>query len=108
MVRVAIASAALSGTSWCPAAANADVAATFDGHTVTEGRSMQRSKEINEAFQPQQPYTADNALSALIRAPHLIDYAIKQGKPQTESAARAAISIHDPPSRRCESSSRPP
>lgn len=53
-------------------------------------------KEINEAFQPQQPYTADNALSALIRAPYLIDYAIKQGKPQTESAARAAISIHDP------------
>lgn len=84
---------------WHPPASgcgNADVAATFDGHTVTEGEVDAAVKEINEAFQPQQPYTADNALSALIRAPYLIDYAIKQGKPQTESAARAAISIHDP------------
>ena len=96
MVRVAIASAALSGTLLVYGCGNADVAATFDGHTVTEGEVDAAVKEINEAFQPQQPYTADNALSALIRAPYLIDYAIKQGKPQTESAARAAISIHDP------------
>jgi hypothetical protein len=69
MVRVAIASAALSGTLLVSGCGNADVAATFDGHTVTEGEVDAAVKEINEAFQPQQPYTADNALSALIRAP---------------------------------------
>ena len=55
MVRVAIASAALSGTLLVSGCGHADVAATFDGHTVTEGEVDAAVKEINEAFQPQQP-----------------------------------------------------
>ena len=91
MVRVAIASAALSGTLLVSGCGHADVAATFDGHTVTEGEVDAAVKEINEAFQPQQPYTADNALSRRPSQP--------PGPPSRSMT---------PPSRRCESSSRPP
>ena len=44
MVRVAIASAALSGTLLVSGCGHADVAATFDGHTVTEAQVIDYCK----------------------------------------------------------------
>lgn len=73
-----------------------NVAARFDGHLVTEQDVRRAVEDVNKAYKPQQPYTAQQALSALIRAPYLIDYASEHGLPQTESMARADIPLNDP------------
>lgn len=75
---------------------SADVAATFDGRTVTEQQVADAVRDINKAFQLQEPYTPQRALTSLIRAPYLIEYGQAHGNPQTESGARAQLNISNP------------
>lgn len=89
-----IAAASVLVLSGCGTTTN--VAATFDDHVVTEAEVSAAVTEINEAFSPQRPFTGQQALTSLIRAPYFLEYARTHGFPQTESAARAIIPIHDP------------
>lgn len=91
-----MASVALLGALTLSACGDTNVAAKFDGHVVTEQEVASVVSDINEAFQPAKPYTPQQALGALVRAPYLIDYAAEHGFPQTASMARTQIPLMDP------------
>lgn len=95
-VRAALAAVAVSGALALAGCGDTNVAAKFDGHVVTESEVAQVVADVNEAYQPQAPFTAQQALASLIRAPYLIDYAEQHGFPQTASMARTQIPLQDP------------
>ncbi|HYN29004.1 MAG TPA: hypothetical protein VES95_03915 [Dermatophilaceae bacterium] len=88
------AAAALGG---CGAQHTADTAAIVDGRRITQTEAQEAAQQINTAFQPQEPFTPANAVSLLIRAPYILDFAAANGNPQSESAARAAIPTIEEP-----------
>jgi hypothetical protein len=87
-VAAVLAAGTLAG---CGAQHTADTAAIVDGRRITQTEVNEAAEQINAAFAPQDPFTPADAVSLLIRAPFIIDYAAKQGNPVSESAARAAI-----------------
>lgn len=85
-------SLALAGCS----VAGPNTAAVVNGTRITEQDVDIAVRQVNEAFRPQTPFTPDKALTALIWAPEILDFAAANGFPQSESAARAMISLPDP------------
>lgn len=72
-----------------------NVAASFDGHVVTEDEVASAVKDVREAY-PQTQLDSRQALTMLIQAPYLIDHAAKSGYPTTASMAKARIPMPDP------------
>lgn len=87
----AIALAGVLALSACSGTSSAETAAVVDGRVITEQQVRVATEQINEAFKPEQPITAAQALTLLIRAPFINEAAAKAGHPQSESAARAAF-----------------
>ncbi|MEO6019739.1 MAG: hypothetical protein ABIP45_05770 [Knoellia sp.] len=87
----ALALASVLALSACSGTTSAQTAAVVDGRVITEQQVRVAAEQINKAFKPQQAITADQVLTLLIRAPYINKAAAKAGKPQSESAARAAF-----------------
>lgn len=85
----AIALAGILALSACSGTTSAETAAVVDGRVITEEQVREATAEINEAFNPQEPLTAAQILTLLIRAPYVNDAAAQAGQAQSESAARA-------------------
>ena len=97
LVRGALASTAVVAAVALAGCGSADVAATVDGRTITESDAQVAAEQINRAFKPETPVTPRTAVTLLIRAPYIIDYAAAHGHPQTESVARQALKdVPDP------------
>lgn len=77
----------------CSGTTSAQTAAKVDGRVITEQEVADATTQINEAFNPQQPFTPVQTLNYLILAPYVIDAAAKAGQPVSESAARAEPSL---------------
>lgn len=74
-----------------------NTAAIVNGQRITEQEVGVVVTQVNEAFHPQTPFTADKALTALIWAPEVLAFADENGFPQSESSARAMMpGITDP------------
>lgn len=87
----AFALAGVLALSACSGASSAETAAVVDGRVITEQQVREATEQINEAFNPEQPLTAAQTLTLLIRAPYINEAAVKAGRAQSESAARAAF-----------------
>ena len=87
----ALALAATLALGACSGTSSAETAAVVDGRVITETQVREATAQINKAFTPEQPLTAQQVLTLLIRAPFINDYAALQGRAQSESAARAAL-----------------
>ncbi|WP_035906705.1 hypothetical protein [Knoellia subterranea] len=86
----AIALAGILALSACSGTTSAETAAVVDGRVITEQQVREATEQINTAFpREQQPFTASEILTLLIRAPYVIDAAAQSGRPQSESAARS-------------------
>ncbi|KRE43939.1 hypothetical protein [Knoellia sp. Soil729] len=86
-----LALASVLALSACSGTTSAQTAAVVDGRVITEQQVRVATEQINKAFKPEQPLTADQALTLLIRAPYINEAAAKAGAPQSRSAARAAF-----------------
>ena len=87
----AIALAGILALSACSGSTSAETAAVVDGRVITEQEVREATSQINKAFNPQQPLTAAQTLTLLIRAPYINEAAAAAGRAQSESAARAAL-----------------
>lgn len=87
----ALALAGLLALSACSGTSSAETAAVVDGRVITEQQVRDAVEQINGAFNPEQPITAAQALTLLIRAPYINQAAADAGRAQSESAARAAL-----------------
>lgn len=87
----AIALAGILALSACAGPTSAETAAVVDGRVITEQEVREATSQINRAFNPQQPLTAAQTLTLLIRAPYINEAAAAAGRAQSESAARAAL-----------------
>lgn len=87
----ALALAGVLALSACSGTTSAETAATVDGRVITEQQVREAVEQINTAFKPEQPITAAQALTLLIRAPYINKAAADAGRAQSESAARAAF-----------------
>ncbi|MFW5473909.1 hypothetical protein ACOCJ5_11430 [Knoellia sp. CPCC 206450] len=87
----AIALAGMLALSACSGSTSAETAAVVDGRVITEQEVREATSQINKAFNPQQPLTAAQTLTLLIRAPYINEAAAAAGRAQSESAARAAL-----------------
>ncbi|GGB82464.1 hypothetical protein N798_11720 [Knoellia flava TL1] len=87
----AIALAGILALSACSGTTSAETAAVVDGRVITEQEVREATSQINRAFNPQQPLTAAQTLTLLIRAPYINEAAAAAGRAQSESAARAAL-----------------
>lgn len=87
----AIALAGILALSACSGTTSAETAAVVDGRVITEQEVREATSQINKAFNPQQPLTAAQTLTLLIRAPYINEAAAAAGRAQSESAARAAL-----------------
>jgi len=87
----AIALAGILALSACSGSTSAETAAVVDGRVITEQEVREATSQINRAFNPQQPLTAAQTLTLLIRAPFINEAAAAAGRAQSESAARAAL-----------------
>lgn len=87
----ALALAGVLALSACSGTNSAQTAAVVDGRVITEQQVRDATEQINAAFKPEQPLTAAQALTLLIRAPYINKAAADAGKAQSESAARAAF-----------------
>jgi hypothetical protein len=87
----ALALAGVLALSACSGTSSAETAAVVDGRVITEQQVRVATEQINKAFKPEQPLTAAQALTLLIRAPYINQAAAEAGQPQSESAARAAF-----------------
>lgn len=88
---IALALAGVLALSACSGTSSAQTAAVVDGRVITEQQVREATEQINAAFKPEQPLTAAQALTLLIRAPYINKAAADAGKAQSESAARAAF-----------------
>lgn len=91
-VRASVTALALAGAlaaSACSGATSAQTAAVVDGRVITEQQVSEASDQLNTAFTPEQPFTASQILTLLVRAPYITEAAAKAGRAQSESAARA-------------------
>lgn len=93
----ALALAGVLALSACAGTSSAETAAVVDGRVITEQQVRDATEQINGAFQPEQPITAGQALTLLIRAPYINEAAVKAGRAQSESAARAAFNDYGEP-----------
>lgn len=83
-----VALAGVLALSACSGTTSAQTAAVVDGRVITQEQVSEATEQINIAFpRQQQPFTASEILTLLIRAPYVIDAAAKAGHPQSESAA---------------------
>lgn len=87
----AIALAGMLALSACSGTSSAETAAVVDGRVITEQQVIEATDQINKAFNPEQPLTAAQTLTLLIRAPYINEAAAAAGRAQSESAARAAL-----------------
>jgi hypothetical protein len=87
----AIALAGVLALSACAGTTSAETAAVVDGRVITEQQVREATAQINKAFKPEQPLTAAQTLTLLIRAPYINEAAAAAGRAQSESAARAAL-----------------
>ena len=87
----ALALASILALSACSGTSSAQTAAVVDGRVITQEQVRDATEQINETFKPEQPLTAAQALTLLIRAPYINKAAADAGKAQSESAARAAF-----------------
>lgn len=88
---IAIALAGVLALSACSGTTSAETAAVVEGRVITEQQVRDAVDQINRAFNPEQPVTAAQALTLLIRAPYINQAAADLGRAQSESAARAAM-----------------
>ena len=88
---IALALAGVLALSACSGTSSAQTAAVVDGRVITEQQVREATEQINAAFKPEQPLTAAQALTLLIRAPYINKAAADAGRAQSESAARAAF-----------------
>ena len=88
---IALALAGVLATSACAGTTSAETAAVVEGRVITEQQVREATDQINTAFTPDQPLTAAQTLTLLIRAPYINEAAAAAGKAQSESAARAAL-----------------
>jgi len=86
----ALALAGVLALSACSGTSSAETAAVVDGRVITEQQVRVATEQINAAFKPEQPLTAAQTLTLLIRAPYINKAAADAGLAQSESAARAA------------------
>jgi hypothetical protein len=96
-VRAAVAGSALGAVvllSGCGSALGTDAAATVDGRVITKTEAADVARQINTAFQPQQPLTLGDAVTLLIRAPYINELAQRSGKAVTATMARSALKEH--------------
>ncbi len=91
----ALALAGVLALSACSGTSSAETAAVVDGRVITEQQVRDATEQINDAFKPEQPLTAAQSLTLLIRAPYINKAAADAGKAQSESAARAAFKDYD-------------
>lgn len=87
----AIALAGVLALSACSGTSSAETAAVVEGRVITEQQVREATDQINRAFKPEQPITAAQTLTLLIRAPYINEAAAAAGRAQSESAARAAF-----------------
>lgn len=85
----AIALAGVLALSACSGTSSAQTAAVVDGRVITEQQVIEATDQINKAFNPEQPLTASQTLTLLIRAPYINEAAAAAGRAQSASAARA-------------------
>ena len=93
-VRASATALALAGVlaiSACSGTTSAETAAVVEGRVITEQQVREATDQINAAFTPDQPLTAAQTLTLLIRAPYINEAAAAAGRAQSESAARAAL-----------------
>ncbi len=96
-VRIAVVGVALASALGLSGCGEAGVAATVNGQVITEQQAQEAAAQINEAFQLQKPLTTQDVVASLITAPFIIRAAEQSGKPQSASAARAAMpTLNDP------------
>jgi len=93
----ALALAGVLALSACSGTSSAETAAVVDGRVITEQQVRDATEQINGAFKPEQPITAAQALTLLIRAPYINEAAVKAGQAQSESAAREAFKDYSEP-----------
>ena len=86
-----IALAGLLALSACAGTTSAETAAVVDGRVITEQQVREATAQINKAFKPEQPLTAAQTLTLLIRAPYINEAAAAAGRAQSVTAARAAL-----------------
>ena len=98
VVVAAVGAAAAVAVSGCSGAGGTDTAAIVNGNVITEKEAQEAADQINEAFQLQQPLTTGATVASLITAPYVIRAAARSGHPQSEAAARKALSAIDEPS----------
>jgi hypothetical protein len=98
VVAAAIGAAAAVAVAGCSGVGGTDTAAIVDGNVITEKEAQEAADQINEAFQLQQPLTTGDTVASLITAPYVIDAASRSGHPQSEAAARQALSAIEDPS----------
>ena len=97
LVRVAAVSVALGTTLVVSGCGTSDVAATVNGHVITEQQVADATREINEALKPEPALTPAATLTYLVRSAVILPYADSHGFPQSESAARHLVSgLSDP------------
>lgn len=88
---VALALAGSVALGGCTGTTTADTAAVVDGRVITVTETREATQQINETFDPQSPFTEAQALSLLIRAPYIIEYAAAAGNAVSESVATNAV-----------------
>jgi parvulin-like peptidyl-prolyl isomerase len=77
--------------------ASADRAAVVNGHVVTESEAQRSAREINEAFELQQPLGTRDVVGSLITAPLINKVAGEAGKAESDASAREAMpGVQDP------------
>ena len=91
-VRASATALALAGVlaiSACAGTTSAETAAVVEGRVITEQQVRDATDQLNEAFTPEQPFTASQILTLLVRAPYVTAAAAEAGRAQSESVARA-------------------
>lgn len=91
----AVAAAAALALSGC---ATADAAAIVNGRVISEEEAQEAVRQIKEA-QPQAQIDTPQAVRALVIASFINDVTAKNGKGQSDSAAKAALGNVNEPAR---------
>lgn len=98
VVVAAIGAAVALAVGGCSGVGGTDTAAVVNGDVITTKEAQQAADQINTAFQLQTPLTTGTAVGSLINAPFIIAAAAEAGHPQSEAAARKALSAIENPS----------
>jgi hypothetical protein len=96
-MRGPLAAAALAAALAVSGCSTADTAAIVNGEVISETEAQLAATQINEAFNPEQPLDTPGAVASLIAASTINEIALKAGKGESESSARAAMpNLADP------------